>query len=196
MTAPQPARLTGGEVPLRATVAARLRMVIAARGEAYVAEWCAGLLDGSLRHDEPARPPLTWLGGGHAWGLLHRRGAGLASQAYWPRVWGARGLLYAWSPGAERAVLTGLADEAWRVREMAAKVARRRLLGDAEAELTGLLDDEVPRVRIAAARALARVGDLEAVEALDRPRADPEPRVRFAFARALEELGERLDRDR
>jgi hypothetical protein len=50
-------------------------------------------------------------------------------QEYWFRVWAARGLLYVWIPTAEPAVLAGLHDPAWRVREMCAKVARRRALG-------------------------------------------------------------------
>jgi len=48
-------------------------------------------------------------------------------QRYWLRVWGARGLLYAWDDSARDTVLAALADESWRVREMAApeRVAAR-----------------------------------------------------------------------
>ena len=55
---------------------------------------------------------------------------------YWFRVWGARGLLWAWDDSATPALLAAFGDEAWRVREMAAKV---------------------PRVRAAAQRAVARL---------------------------------------
>jgi HEAT repeat protein len=52
-------------------------------------------------------------------------------------------------------VIAALADEAWRVREMAAKVVARRRLGDALTAVAALQQDPVPRVRAAAARALA-----------------------------------------
>src|SRR5438270_8812477 len=58
----------------------------------------------------------------------------------------ARGLLYAWDPGASAAVLVALRDRAWRVREMAAKAVRLRGIADAESTLTALLDDPVERV--------------------------------------------------
>ena len=48
---------------------------------------------------------------------------------YWRRVWGARGLLYAWADEAEGAVVAALDDERWRVREMAAKVVAKRRIG-------------------------------------------------------------------
>jgi len=75
-------------------------------------------------------------------------------QRYWLRVWAMRALLYAWDDTARPAVLAGLADQAWRVREMAAKVIARRQLGDALARVAELRDDPVPRVRAAAARAV------------------------------------------
>jgi hypothetical protein len=39
---------------------------------------------------------------------------------YWLRVWGARGLLYAWDPVALPALVRAVNDESWRVREMVA----------------------------------------------------------------------------
>jgi HEAT repeat protein len=63
--------------------------------------------------------------------------------------------LYAWDDNAADAVIAALADEAWRVREMAAKVVARRRLGDALTVVAALQQDPVPRVRAAAARALA-----------------------------------------
>jgi HEAT repeat protein len=75
-------------------------------------------------------------------------------QQYWLRVWAMRALLYVWDDTARRAVQAGLADESWRVREMAAKVVARRHLGDTLAVLAELRHDPVARVRAAAARAL------------------------------------------
>ncbi len=73
---------------------------------------------------------------------------------YWLRVWGARGLLWAWDPSAAGAIDDALADEAWRVREMALKVVRRHLLGDTLPVVVQLGGDPVARVRAAASRAL------------------------------------------
>ncbi len=68
-------------------------------------------------------------------------------QQYWLRVWAARALLYAWDDMARGAVLGALADEAWRVREIAAKVVARRLLGEALAAVAELRQDEPDRAR-------------------------------------------------
>jgi hypothetical protein len=76
-------------------------------------------------------------------------------QRYWLRVWAARALLYAWDDMARAAVVDALADDAWRVREMAAKVVARRLLGEALAAVAELRQDPVRRVRLAAERATA-----------------------------------------
>ncbi|MDQ6875257.1 MAG: HEAT repeat domain-containing protein [Actinomycetota bacterium] len=78
-------------------------------------------------------------------------------QRYWLRVWGARGLLWAWDDRATPALISALDDEAWRVREMAAKVVARHLVGDALSRVAPLQEDPVPRVRAAAARAVARL---------------------------------------
>ena len=75
--------------------------------------------------------------------------------AYWLRVWGARGLLWNWDPRATGALRIALTDEAWRVREMAAKVIARHLVDELQPQLPELLGDPVPRVRAAASRALA-----------------------------------------
>ncbi len=117
-------------------------------------EWCAELIGGSVPHDDPRRPSIKWLGGRHAAGELKVGRVDERGQDYWPRVWAARGLLYVWRTTAEPAVLSGLRDPAWRVREMCAKVARRHALHRAEPVLTHLLDDRVPRVRAAAEAAL------------------------------------------
>lgn len=72
-----------------------------------------------------------------------------------------RGLLWSWDPRAAGTVCAAMADEHWRVREMAAKVAAkvaaRHLVDEAETALADLRDDSVPRVRAAAERALVRL---------------------------------------
>jgi HEAT repeat protein len=52
-------------------------------------------------------------------------------------------------------VLSALADESWRVREMAAKVVAKRKIGDALSIVAEMSTDPIPRVRAAAARATA-----------------------------------------
>ncbi len=158
-----------------------------------MAEWCAGLLSGAIRHDDPARPSLAWLGGAHATILLRDRGGDLGVQAYWPRVWAARGLLHVWNPVATATILAALDDPEWRVREMAAKVVRRWELGEAAERLAGMADDPVPRVRLAVVRALERVGDAEALDAVDQLSADTDPKVAGAARLAAGRLRRRID---
>ena len=52
--------------------AERILELTALIGEAEMAAWCAGLLDGSITYDDPRRPPITWLGGRHAAALKVR----------------------------------------------------------------------------------------------------------------------------
>jgi hypothetical protein len=128
------------------TPAERVGAACAANGEAAVAIWCAGVLEGSDWNDH-----LDWIADTAA-----HTPEWLAKEVnhYWPRVWAARALLYAWHPDAAPAVVAALADEAWRVREMSAKVAGRRKLADAADPLSDLDSDPVERVRVAALRAL------------------------------------------
>jgi len=162
-------------------------------GRPEVVGWCAGLLDGSIRYDDPGHPPVTWLGGAHAASLLKRHAFESRDQDYWPRVWGARGLLHVWAAEARRAVIGGLSDPAWRVREMSAKIVRAQELADAETELSALVADPAPRVRAAALLALGRVGESEHAQAVARSRRDSSPLVRRAAEMALGELAGRLD---
>lgn len=81
---------------------------------------------------------------------------------YWFRVWGARGLLWAWDPVATDEIRMALEDEHWRVREMALKVVARHRLGDLIEATNQLSDDEVPRVRAAAARAVISLSRADA----------------------------------
>ncbi|MEV0268340.1 MAG: HEAT repeat domain-containing protein [Hamadaea sp.] len=76
---------------------------------------------------------------------------------YWFRVWAMRGLLWSWDDSATAAVIGAFGDEAWRVREMAAKVVARHLVAEAGPAVAELRDDPVPRVRAAADRAVARL---------------------------------------
>lgn len=144
-------------------------------GEDFIAHWCGDLLRGEPAGDEPS---LSWLGGKYGW------------SEYWTRVWGARGLLYAWTPAVAPIIVAALEDPAWRVREMSAKVVRLREIGEAGDTLSGLVSDEVPRVRRAAVRALARVGEAEHAPAIHELMAD-EPDL---CQKALHELALRLDR--
>jgi hypothetical protein len=167
----------------------RVETLVALVGADAVVDWCAGLLRGGDWTD-PDLPDLDWIGG--------RSSATMVDKAlaldYWPRVWAARGLLHVYRPQAASAVVAGLADESWRVREMCAKVARAQQLGEAAAALHGCCSDDVPRVRAAAVRALAGVGEAEDADAVRDCLDDPEPEVAGAAERALREMSRRLDR--
>jgi hypothetical protein len=113
----------------------------------------------------------------------------------WYPVWAVRGLLYAWDSSAEQAVVRALVSEAWRVREMAAKVCLAREIGSSGDTLAELLGDPVPRVRIAAARAVAVVGEAEHSPGLQQLAEDDDPECWAAADTALRRLSERLDRD-
>jgi HEAT repeat protein len=121
----------------------------ARRGAAEVVAGCIELLG----HGDADDALIIALGGPAARSVLDSGPAPV--HQYWLRVWAARGLLYVWDERAAESVLTALADDSWRVREMAAKVVARRRLGAALAPVAGLRNDPVPRVRAAAARATA-----------------------------------------
>jgi HEAT repeats len=125
-------------------------MECARRGTAEVVAGCVALLRGQEADDEL----ILALGCGNG-GIVIHDGPKQRNQ-YWRRVWGARGMLYAWvdDEGADAALIAALADEHWRVREMAAKVIARRRIGAALGPVTALRDDPVPRVRAAAERAI------------------------------------------
>jgi HEAT repeat protein len=91
-------------------------------------------------------PPARWAVDG-----------GAAGPDYWLRVWALRGLLWQWGDAATDAVVSALDDEAWRVREMAAKVAARHRVDEALEALLGLREDTSRRVRAAAGRAVERL---------------------------------------
>jgi hypothetical protein len=182
------ARLPNAEEAVGGDPAGRVGILVGLTDADLVADWCAGLVRGADPMD-PDQPPLEWLGGGHAGAYTS------GVNAYWPRVWGARGLLHAYRPQAEPAVVAGLSDEHWRVREMCAKVSRAYEVGAAAAELRARCADEVPRVRAAAVRGLAVVGEAEDADAVRDCLDDPERAVVAAAERALAAMSKRLDRD-
>lgn len=112
------------------------------RGEELTAQWGL-ILAGPASH--------TVLAGGEG-----------GPSGYWSRTWALRGLLYAWDPSANDVVIASLTNEAWRVREMAAKVINRHRLGDAVSALALMQDDPIDRVRVAVRRALITLVEHEA----------------------------------
>jgi HEAT repeat protein len=144
------------------------------------------------------RPPVDEdvaiaLGGVHGRHELERTTPARASQDYWWRIWALRVLLYAWDDAAEPVVAAALRHDAWRVREMAAKVVTSREIGMAADAVATAVSDPVPRVRAAALRAVAVVGEREHVDVVQDALNDPEPAVTAQAERALERLGRRLD---
>jgi len=121
------------------------------RGKPQFVAGCAALLEG-----READEGLVMVLGGDAAGYVLAGHEG-GPQGYWPRVWAARGLLHAWDDQATAAIIAATGDEAWRVREMAAKVIARHRVGDALQAVTVLRDDPVPRVRAAASRAVTAI---------------------------------------
>lgn len=138
-----PARSRWGLTPRQS-----IELECARRGEVVVAAGCVALLQRRETDDDLLRA----LGGPVAEVVLDD-GPRQRNQ-YWRRVWGARGLLYAWADEASGAVISALSDEHWRVREMAAKVVARRRLGNALEPVAALREDPVLRVRAAAERAV------------------------------------------
>ena len=127
----------------------------ARRGRDAVAGGCIALLGG----EPPERELLLALGGPAADKFFD---GGEHEDTYWFRVWALRGLLWSWDGRALDVVREALGDDSWRVREMAAKVVARNLLGDTLPAVAELGDDAVPRVRRAAERALVRLSAADA----------------------------------
>ena len=120
-------------------------------GPMTVVQGCVDLVDGKRADDELVLalggPPAEWVRTGEPSG-----------PDYWLRVWGARGLLYAWDESARPAVLRALDDDAWRVRDMALKVVARHGIHEAADHVTRLRDDPSARVRRSAARTSQALG--------------------------------------
>lgn len=165
--------------------------VVQQHGPTETVSCCVDVLSGAITADRPDAPALAVLDGG---AYRQRILAGEAPD-YWLRVWAARGLLYVWDETAVPAVITGLADDHWRVREMSAKVSRLRLLGQAGDDLARLVADDVPRVRKAALRALGEVGETEHAVAVHAALGDHDPDVAATADDTLGLMAQRLDRD-
>jgi HEAT repeats len=156
-------------------------------GEPVVAIRCAAMLRDPSAMDWELLPML----GGHRSYALTPAG----EPSYWIAVWAARGLLHVWHPSAAPAVVAALGHEAWRVREMSAKVCLRREIGEACDALALLAGDPVPRVRAAVARALGAIGEAEHAQPLRNLRDDEDASVRLRASQALRLLSIRLDRN-
>jgi hypothetical protein len=177
------------EAEVAARPADRVDALVGLVGADAVVDWCAALLRGADWTD-PAAPSLDWVGGRSSVSLVDKA----LAVDYWPRVWGARGLLHVYRPEAAPAVVAGLDDDSWRVREMCAKVVRAQEVGAAAEALHRRTSDDVPRVRVAAVRGLARIGEAEDADVVRHCLDDPEPTVVAAAETALRELSRRLDR--
>jgi hypothetical protein len=133
----------------------RIEAECARRGRDAVTAGCLAL----LREEPVERGLVRALGGPGAEKFFD---GDEHEDTYWLRVWALRGLLWSWDPAALEAVRGALGDPAWRVREMAAKVVARHLLGEALPMVADLRADPVPRVRAAADRALVRISEADA----------------------------------
>ena len=169
------------DIPLDASPSDRIAAAVEALGEREVVERSQALLAGLNAGDEF----LLWVGGHHAQGILDG-----APPLYWPEVWGARALLTVWSDDAASGIESGLTNQAWRVREMCARVAAARSLPVAGI-LRTMLTDDVARVRAAAALALGEVGEASDADDIRRLFRDPEIDVRRAAERAHKRLAAR-----
>jgi len=166
------------EVPVDLPIAPRLAAAVERFGEPTVVLRSLSLIAGNNEGDEF----LLYVGGDHARGILNG-----APPLYWPELWGTRALLYVWDDSAALAVTAALENQAWRVREMATRVAAARTLPVIE-QLTTLLTDDVPRVRAAAARALGALGGAEQIDAIRPLLKDGEIDVRRGAQQAIDQL--------
>ena len=169
------------DIPLDASPSDRLAVAVETFGERDVVDRAKALLAGLNAGDDF----LLWVGGHHAQGILDG-----APPLYWPEVWGARALLTVWDESATAGIEAGLSNQAWRVREMCARVVAARALPLAGI-LRTMLTDDVPRVRAAAALALGEVGEASDADDIRRLFRDPEIDVRRAAERAHKRLAAR-----
>lgn len=163
------------DIDLTASPETRVRAAIADLGEREVVDRAIALLAGFNAGEDF----LLIAGGKHAQGLLDG-----APPLYWPEVWGARVLLTAWAPEATEAITAGLQNQAWRVREMCARVVGVHAV-PARDQLIELLTDDVARVRAVAARALGAIGTEDDVVILEKLFRDPEVDTRRAAQQAI-----------
>lgn len=181
-----------GDASTEPSPAERVQDLCAVQGEASVAAGCAEILRSGSWQD---RDLLVVLGGRHAIGEYERTEPAKSDQGYWAPTWAARGLLYAWDDAAAPAVVSALTHEAWRVREMAAKVVAAREIAPAADAIAALAEDPVARVRAAAARALGVVGEAEHASAALALAHDSDVQVRVRGEQAMAGMSARLDRN-
>ena len=167
--------------PVELPIEKRIAKAVEELGEAQVVRRSISLLAGNNEGEDF----LLVVGGEHAQGILDG-----APVLYWPELWGTRALLYVWDDTAEEAVKAALANQAWRVREMGARVAAARGL-PVSSVLVGLTTDEVARVRAAAARALGQVGSHDDIEAIRPLLKDPEIDVRRGAQQGIDAIRKR-----
>lgn len=172
------------DLPIEEPPAARIAHAVNALGEDEVVSRSVALLAGYNVGDEF----LLYVGGVHAQGILDG-----APPLYWPEVWGARALLHVWNDSARMAVQAGLGNQAWRVREMSARVAALRKLPFV-AEVTELATDDNARVRAQAARTLGEIADADSIPTLNALLKDKEIEVRRQAGPALKVLRARSPR--
>ena len=169
------------DLPIEEPPAARIAHAVAALGEGEVVSRSVALLAGYNVGDEF----LLYAGGTHAKGILDG-----APPLYWPEVWGARALMYVWDDSAQIAVRAGLTNQAWRVREMSAKVTAARGLPFVE-EITALATDDNARVRAQAARTLGEIADAGALPTLSALLKDKDIDVRRQAGSAIKAINGR-----
>ena len=170
------------DIPLDLPTGERIAAAVAHYGEQTVALNALSL----LRGENAGKDFLLYAGGRHGLGILEG-----APTLYWPALWGARTLLHVWDDSATSDVIAGLNDQAWRVREMCARVVLLRDL-PAVPELVRLTTDQNARVRAAALRALAAQGTAEHQAIIARRFSDPDKSVRPVAQQARDTLAARL----
>lgn len=171
------------DIPLDLPTAERIQAAVAHYGEQKVIENAVAL----LRAKNAGKDFLLYAGGRHALGILDG-----APALYWPELWGARVFLHVWDEAlAAPYVVVGLTNQAWRVREMCARVVLARGL-EVAPKLVKMLEDDVARVRSAGLRALAAQGTAEHVEVIAQLVRDPDLEVRRTAQQSRDALRERL----
>ena len=169
-------------VPIESPTDERIKAAVDHYGESAVIDSAIAL----LRAKNAGKDFLLYAGGRHALGILEG-----APALYWPELWGARTFLHVWGENAAPYIVVGLTNQAWRVREMCAKVILLRGLQVAP-KLVRLTTDEVPRVRVAALNALAAQGTAEHLPTIEQRLRDPDKDVRRAAQQARDLLTSRV----